>query len=98
MQIDNKQVPASTSKKDPALAIREIKVHLNKPEDVFTRFSTTPCLGLENSAVQRKMKDGKNKISSPPKQYWKSALNYIFGGFNALMWIAFLVTIVRNTY
>jgi len=30
-------------------------------------------------------------------RYWKKILNYIFGGFNFLMWIAFIVTIVRLT-
>ena len=28
------------------------------------------------------------------RRYWKKILNYIFGGFNFLMWIAFIVTIV----
>ncbi len=36
-------------------------------------------------------------ISAPPTQYWKKALNYVFGGFNFLMWIAFIVTVVRRT-
>ena len=27
-------------------------------------------------------------------RYWKKFLNYVFGGFNFLMWIAFIVTIV----
>jgi sodium/potassium-transporting ATPase subunit alpha len=30
-------------------------------------------------------------------RYWKKALNYVFGGFNFLMWIAFIVTIVCPT-
>jgi sodium/potassium-transporting ATPase subunit alpha len=84
-------------KKGPEGAIREIDAHLIPPEEVFTRFSTSPTLGLEHAAVQRRSKVGKNVISPPPTQYWKKALNYIFGGFNFLMWIAFIVTIVRQS-
>ena len=79
---------------DPAVAIRNIDVHLIPTDEVFNRFSTSPSVGLESSAVQRRTKLGKNIISPPPTHYWKKALNYIFGGFNFLMWIAFIVTIV----
>jgi len=37
---------------------------------------------------------GRNIISPPPKHYWRKTLNYVFGGFNFLMWIAFIVTII----
>lgn len=77
-----------------AEAIRAIDIHLAPIEEVFTRFSTSPTLGLESPAVQRRAKAGKNVISPPPTQYWKKALNYVFGGFNFLMWIAFIVTTV----
>ena len=80
---------------DPASAIRQIDAHLLTPEQMFTRFSTSPTLGLEEAAVQRRLKAGKNIISPPPTHYWKKILNYVFGGFNFLMWIAFIVTTVR---
>jgi sodium/potassium-transporting ATPase subunit alpha len=86
----NRPLPASG-----ADAVRQIDVHRIPLEEVYTRFSTSPTVGLEAAAIQRKNKDGKNVISSPPTQYWKKALNYIFGGFNFLMWIAFIVTVVR---
>ncbi|KAI0746984.1 calcium ATPase transmembrane domain M-containing protein [Daedaleopsis nitida] len=79
---------------DPASALRQIDVHRITVDEVYTRFSTSPAVGLETNAVQRRFKDGKNVISSPPTQYWKKALNYVFGGFNFLMWIAFIVTIL----
>jgi sodium/potassium-transporting ATPase subunit alpha len=81
---------------DPNSLIGQIDIHLTSTNDVFTRFGTSPTIGLEGSAVQRRAKDGKNTISNPPTQYWKKALNYVFGGFNFLMWIAFIVTIVRS--
>jgi sodium/potassium-transporting ATPase subunit alpha len=80
---------------NPASGIRAIDVHLLPKDNVFLRFSTSPSLGLEAAAVERRGKTGKNVISPPPTQYWKKALNYVFGGFNFLMWIAFIVTIVR---
>lgn len=95
--VEGKGIKQNKSKReDPAVAIRNIDVHLISSDQVYTRFSTTPKVGLEASAVQRRAKLGKNVISPPPTHYWKKALNYVFGGFNFLMWIAFIVTIVRT--
>jgi sodium/potassium-transporting ATPase subunit alpha len=93
---DEKKPASSKGKSDPAAAVREIDAHKLSVNDVFTRFSTSPSQGLESSAVQRLSKLGKNVISPPPTQYYKKALNYVFGGFNFLMWIAFIVTLVRQ--
>lgn len=82
---------------DPATALRQIDVHGLSVDEVYTRFSTSPSLGLEKDAIERRSKAGKNVISSPPTQYWKKGLNYVFGGFNFLMWIAFIVTVVCAT-
>jgi sodium/potassium-transporting ATPase subunit alpha len=90
--MDQKKTKNAT---DPASGIREIDVHLLPKDEVFARFSSSPTLGLEAAAVDRRSKLGKNIISAPPTVYWKKALNYVFGGFNFLMWIAFIVTIVR---
>jgi len=80
---------------DPADVIRQIDVHTVPVDVVYQRFSTSPTLGLESPAVERLTKTfGKNVISPPKTIYWKKALNYVFGGFNFLMWIAFIVTIV----
>ncbi|KAJ1562114.1 hypothetical protein HK405_015740 [Cladochytrium tenue] len=76
------------------LDIGSIRYHLNRVEDVCTKFSTHPTLGLDSAAVTRKAADGKNKISPPPTRYLQKALTYIFGGFNFLMWIAFILTIL----
>ncbi|KAF7355408.1 Calcium ATPase transmembrane domain M-containing protein [Mycena sanguinolenta] len=83
-----------TAISDPAAAILSIDVHNISVEEVYQRFSSSPMQGLETSAVMRRAKDGKNIISPPKTQYWKKLLNYVFGGFNALIWVAFIVTIL----
>ena len=95
VRVEEKQLPQKPkASADPADAIASIDVHLITPEEVYTRYSTHPVHGLDNAAVLRKTQDGKNVISAPPTQYWKKALNYVFGGFNFLMWIAFILTLV----
>ncbi|KAH7882722.1 calcium ATPase transmembrane domain M-containing protein [Phlebopus sp. FC_14] len=97
IRLEERQLPAKHKPStDPADAIASIDVHLITPEDIYTRYSTHPDLGLESVAVQRRSKDGKNVISPPPTQYWKKALNYVFGGFNFLMWVAFILTIAST--
>ena len=93
---DEAAVPDKKTKApvDPAKAIRDIDVHLLKKDDVFVKFSTHPTIGLEDAAVKRKAALGKNKLSPAPTQYLKQLIQYVFGGFNLLMWVAFIVTII----
>ncbi|KAI6118465.1 calcium ATPase transmembrane domain M-containing protein [Pisolithus sp. B1] len=95
IRVDERELPEKPKKsKDPADAIAAIDVHLIPSDQVYTRYSCHPTVGLEAAAIQRRLKlDGKNIISPPPTKYWLKALNYVFGGFNFLMWIAFVVTI-----
>ncbi|TDL21473.1 calcium ATPase transmembrane domain M-containing protein [Rickenella mellea] len=94
LQDEKTRGAAAKRTADPASAIRQIDIHLKSPDEIFNRFSTSPSVGLESEAVLRRSKTSKNVISPPPTQYWKKALNYVFGGFNFLMWIAFIVTIL----
>ncbi|KAF7319375.1 Calcium ATPase transmembrane domain M-containing protein [Mycena chlorophos] len=76
--------PAAGSGSGAAAAISSIDVHTLTVDEVFQRFSSSPIRGLEAAAVARRAKDGgKNAL-----------LNYVFGGFNALIWVAFIVTIL----
>ena len=96
VHVEEKTSKASPNKAD---AIRQIDVHSIPVDSVYQRFSTSPTLGLESPAVARLTQTfGKNVISPPKTQYWKKVLNYIFGGFNFLMWIAFIVTIVISSH
>ncbi|KAH7907654.1 hypothetical protein BJ138DRAFT_1116511 [Hygrophoropsis aurantiaca] len=94
IRVEEKTLPPPKSSADPADAIASIDVHRISTDEVYTRYSTHPSVGLEGAAVQRRETDGRNVISPPPTVYWKKVLNYIFGGFNFLMWIAFIVTIL----
>ena len=94
VHVEEKSSKATPDKVD---AIRQIDVHTLSVDLVYQRFSTSPTLGLESPAIARLTQSfGKNIISPPKTQYWKKVLNYIFGGFNFLMWIAFIVTIVSR--
>ncbi|KAH6568958.1 hypothetical protein BASA50_007993 [Batrachochytrium salamandrivorans] len=86
--------PGPVPSKDPAQALREIDVHLLRIEDVFTKYSTHPRLGLDNAAVKRKAAHGRNVISPAPTHYWKQILLYVFGGFNFLLWVACIVSFI----
>jgi len=89
---ERQRIPKFTP--DPADAIARIDVHLLSVDEVYARYSSHPTIGLEIAVVRRRReRDGKNIISPPPAVYWKKTLNYIFGGFNFLMWIAFILTI-----
>ncbi|KAG2137472.1 hypothetical protein DEU56DRAFT_756053 [Suillus clintonianus] len=93
-RVEEKHTTTSKSPRDPSDAIASIEAHLLSVDEVYTRYSSHPTVGLELAAVRRKERDGKNTISPPPTVYWKKSLNYIFGGFNFLMWIAFILTIL----
>ncbi|KAJ6535770.1 calcium ATPase transmembrane domain M-containing protein [Mycena capillaripes] len=92
IQTEDKTLPKPIP--EPTEAIRQIDAHIVDISELWTRYSSHPILGLDPETVERKAPDGKNVISPPRTQYWKKVLNYIFGGFNFLMWIAFVVTIL----
>jgi len=93
IQPGNQAIPPNIAA--AADAIRGLDIHVLSVNDVFLRLSTSPTQGLEGAAIERLSALGRNLIPPPPTQYYKKILNYIFGGFNFLMWIAFIVTIVR---
>ncbi|KAJ3180632.1 hypothetical protein HK101_009947 [Irineochytrium annulatum] len=74
--------------------LKRISVHLLKPAEVYTKLSTHHALGLEKLAVERRAKDGKNRITPPKTQYLSKTLGYLFGGLNFLMWIGFVLALL----
>ncbi|RKO91743.1 E1-E2 ATPase-domain-containing protein [Blyttiomyces helicus] len=49
---------------------------------------------INSAAIERKRAGPRNAISPPPTQYWRKIVQYVFGGFNAMMWLAFVVTLL----
>ncbi|KAJ3012647.1 UNVERIFIED_CONTAM: ATPase Na K transporting alpha [Siphonaria sp. JEL0065] len=47
-----------------------------------------------SEALKKGLALGKTIISPPPTKYLQKGLMYVFGGFNFLMWIAFIVTVL----
>ncbi|KAI8817013.1 calcium ATPase transmembrane domain M-containing protein [Fimicolochytrium jonesii] len=91
VQIDH---PNPTTSSETAVKLRDIDVHTWPVADVFSRFATHPTGGLAAEIVERRSLTGKNKISPPPTRYARQAAGYVFGGFNFLMWIAFVVILL----
>ncbi|KAG1846733.1 hypothetical protein F4604DRAFT_1884126 [Suillus subluteus] len=83
-RVEEKQT-TSKSSPDPVDAIGDIDAHLLSVDEVYSRYSSHLMVGLELVAVHRRERDGKNIIKT---------VNYIFGGFNFLMWISFILTIL----
>ncbi|RKO88205.1 hypothetical protein BDK51DRAFT_32210, partial [Blyttiomyces helicus] len=81
VHVDRPEGRKKKDKSDTEEEIANINVHLLRVEDVFTRYSTHPTLGLETAALERKKNDPRNIISPPPTQYWKKIVTYFFGGF-----------------
>lgn len=71
-----------------------IKAHLLRPDDLFVGYSTDPKNGLTSAAATEKSLKGVNVLSPPKTNYVKKFLGYLFGGFNALMWIACILTLI----
>jgi sodium/potassium-transporting ATPase subunit alpha len=92
---DGEEKRTSRRSADPNSIIGQIDIHLVPANQVFTRFGTSMTIGLEGSVIEARARDGKNIISKPPNLYREKMLNYVFGGFNFLMWIAFIAMIVR---
>ena len=72
-----------------------IRAHLQPLEELYSIYQTNPKTGLNANAVMRKAAEhGLNKITPPPTNYLLKFLNYVFGGFNALLWIAAILSFI----
>ena len=90
-----KPIKKSKKKRDPAEEIRSINVHKMTPAEVANCYGTNLDLGLEKPRLEKLKKRGKlNQISPPDTNYIKKGLGYVFGGFNALMWVAMILSIL----
>ncbi|KXN71431.1 hypothetical protein CONCODRAFT_5866, partial [Conidiobolus coronatus NRRL 28638] len=66
--------------------------HTLSLDDVSSRYNTNIKGGLDgSSAAKRLARNGKNVISPPPSNYFKKFIDYTFGGFSTLLWIASII-------
>eukprot|EP00835_Amoeboradix_gromovi_P004817 NODE_403_length_9316_cov_0.901269.p1 type:complete len:814 gc:universal NODE_403_length_9316_cov_0.901269:3921-6362(+) len=82
------------AKGDPAEEIRNIKVHKMNPEEVAASYGTNASTGLDRLRLARLEKYPKNVLSPPKINYAKKVFWYVFGGFNVLMWVAMILSIL----
>lgn len=74
---------------------QNILIHTLPRNEVFLRFGTSPTLGLEAPALKRLEQEGKRNTLTPPKtNYIGKLVFYLFGGFNSMMWIAMILSIL----
>ncbi|KAJ3319401.1 hypothetical protein HDV06_006354 [Boothiomyces sp. JEL0866] len=72
-----------------------IKAHLLRDADLCIAYSTDIDKGLEKSVLARKrLLHGENTLSPPKTNYLLKFLGYTFGGFNAMMWLAAIVSFI----
>ncbi|KAJ3269383.1 hypothetical protein HDV01_001458 [Terramyces sp. JEL0728] len=75
--------------------VEPIRAHTLRENDLCIAYSTNSKLGLEAPAVARKeVAHGLNVLTPPKTNYFMKFLGYVFGGFNALMWISAIISFV----
>ncbi|KAJ3317660.1 hypothetical protein HDV06_001317 [Boothiomyces sp. JEL0866] len=72
-----------------------IKAHRLRENDLCIAYSTNSKIGLESPAVARKeAAHGLNVLTPPKTNYFLKFLGYVFGGFNALMWLSAVISFI----
>jgi len=70
------------------------KIHMIPLEEFYLTVQTT-FNGLDSEAVKRKTEEGGlNQLTPPRTNNIMKMLNYIFGGFNTLMWVAAILSFI----
>ncbi|KAJ1934649.1 hypothetical protein EC988_008741, partial [Linderina pennispora] len=72
--------------------LRSLNYHLVSVNDIYNRFSTSPVVGLEKQAVDRRVaKQGRNVFSRASRRIPQRLLRWFFGGFNRFLWVSMIV-------
>lgn len=87
------------TKTDPAklteIRFSDIDYHKASVNELFQRFSSTPGSGLTTfQALQQLKAVGQNVPSPPPSQWFRKTINYLFGGFGAILFIAAVLVFI----
>ncbi|CEP00981.1 unnamed protein product (mitochondrion) [Plasmodiophora brassicae] len=75
-----------------AAAIRSIRWHTMPPDQVLAELKSDRHRGLSSAAVKADARV--NRVTPAKSNMLAKVLSYVFGGFNALMWIALVIAVV----
>ncbi|KAG0353273.1 hypothetical protein BG005_007417 [Podila minutissima] len=65
-----------------------VDFHKLTPAEINLRFNTNEVLGLEQAEAERRLRsNGPNSLDTRKPNYIKKNLGYVFGGFNAVLWL-----------
>ncbi|KAI9005132.1 calcium ATPase transmembrane domain M-containing protein [Hyaloraphidium curvatum] len=95
-EVPSLDVPAEA---DLVRELKNVDHHLVPTSEVYARYGTDPDLGLSSAALKKRIAENggnleANVISPPKTNYFFKFLGYVFGGFNFLMWIAFIMVLL----
>lgn len=82
-------------KKEVDIDFADVDFHTASVDDVCNRFSSSPARGLSLEQAARKLKEtGPNMPSAPPSRWFRKTVNYLFGGFGSILFIAMILVFV----
>ena len=81
--------------KPEEIGFNNIDYHTASIDELFARFSSSRSTGLSGSQAAQKLKTiGQNVPSPPPSQWFRKTINYLFGGFGAILFVAAILVFV----
>lgn len=73
----------------------DIDYHKASTEELFKRFSCSRTTGLTSDQVSQQLKTvGANLPSPPASQWFRKTINYLFGGFGAILFVASILVFI----
>ncbi|GAM86309.1 hypothetical protein ANO11243_043210 [Dothideomycetidae sp. 11243] len=83
------------AKKEAEIDFADIDFHTISVDDVYNRFSCSPQQGLSSEQASTKLKTvGPNMPTAPPSRWFVKTLNYLFGGFGSILFLASILVFV----
>jgi sodium/potassium-transporting ATPase subunit alpha len=75
-----------------AVDFSSVDEHTIPIEALLDRLSVTPTQGLSKVAADRLIQEqGRNVLPTKKPKYFKKLLNYVFGGFCSILWVAVII-------
>lgn len=91
-QFHEKVAPTGGRQESDSDFFAKLDHHTAPVEAIFQRFSVSPKLGLEDSAVARLTeRHGKNVLVQRKPNYVKKVFSWFFGGFCSILWLGAIV-------